>query len=254
MTTTLYVIGLNNKKEFGRSIINKSLTFKEIGPFETNSSISRVYCGDKYTIYTDEHRTNIFYAGNEDAGFPHKCTKQHPVHKLDYFQKNQIQIRRIYTNINGLSTFWLTSDWKLYATGPIVPKDEPSDRPHLVEGVKNVIDIQSSFGRSNAVTALCSKNSDSSLHIIRHWTRQHGLALLIPGDILNLLFSFCSIGAVFYKKRPSEEWEELSAFESINITKMAVGLQHQLFLTAEGEVNSLILSVFHGVVMDEDTD
>ena len=243
MTTTVYVIGLNNKREFGQSII-KSVTFTEIGPFDSNSSISRVYCGDKYTIYTDEHRTNIFYAGSEDAGFPHPSSIQHPVHKLDYFQKNQIQIRRIYTNLNGLCTFWLTSDWKLYGMGPIVPKDESSDRPHLVEGVKNVIDIQSSFGRSNAVTALCSKNSDSSLHIIRHWTRQHGLALLIPGDILNLLVSFCSINAVFYKKTPSEEWKELSAFESINITKIAVGVQHQLFLTADGEVNILILSLF----------
>ena len=118
---------------------------------------------------------------------------------------------------------------------------EPALIPHPCPG-QIIKDIQ---GASRYTIALCENDNEQSLIIITNWCRIYHVA----ADILQLLVLFCKQSVIYSTTNEAGSghpknaelankygWNEIKAFENINITKIAVGDDKTLFLDDTGNV------------------
>eukprot|EP01084_Bolivina_argentea_P132169 233232_1 len=246
-----FVIGLNNKFEFGLfGRIYNSKEFVELNQ-PKNSCISHIYCGHKYTIFTNDNHENVWCTGYNAHGSCGIGNKNNPVKQyepIDYFNINKIKIKKICVTVNGLCTFWITDTNTVYGNG----LNDNSQlgfggnnkydilTPTLINNLKNVIDVKST---DRYTIALCSKNSDKALIIIKHWSRN----IKLPNDIINVMMTFCSENTVYTTNQNdskskwrdkwyNDEWKEINELTDKNIIKISCGIQHSLFLTLHGDL------------------
>jgi len=185
---------------------------------------------------------------------------------IEYFEKNNIKIDKIYNHILGERVFYLSNDNILYGSGSnmyhemgwnqnqikIYEEDsyddstefnnyEPTECAHPDLG-QNIIDIQCS--RLHSV-ALCSMDNKQSLDIIKNWSREYS----VPSDIIIIMVSFCKSFAVYSTTKRNGSghpydailqnkygWNKIIALENENIIQIAICNRYSLFLSNDGNV------------------
>ena len=110
-----YFIGLNLYGSFGlgQGLI-KHPVLEELTECP-NKLITKTFRGFAYNIFADNNFDNIFAAG---YNYEEKCAlsqDEKSCIKITHFERNGIKINKIFTNINGHITFFLSDKNKLYA-------------------------------------------------------------------------------------------------------------------------------------------
>ena len=107
--TTAYCVGRNTKTLF------TALT----NYHHSSENLCNIQCGNGYTIYSNNDHSSIYVAGKNTDG---ECglgrtQSLKSLRPLKYFTNRGLQLKRICTNINRNSTFFITHDYKVYGTG-----------------------------------------------------------------------------------------------------------------------------------------
>ena len=244
----LFFIGFNDEGEFGLNHSNKVLQMTQC----PNNSITKIYCGYSFNIFSDDTLSNLWSAGSNACGeCGHQLTpaglKQYT--PIQYFRQNDITIEKIFVNVASSSPFFISDTDKVYACGKAVPIGKENGippntyEPVHIPNLQNVIDIQSNDYFSVYHIALCANNDTNTLLIIQNWSRIHG----IPHDIMNLLITFCKSSTVWattnfagtgHSKNAELEykygWNKVPFFDDKHIVKIAVGSAHTMFLDDTG--------------------
>ena len=208
--TEVFVIGDNM---FGEAGLDHTDKIKQLTQIKTNTLITKIYPSSRYTIYTDDEFNNILVAGWNKFGQLGINTNGESITTLTpltFFKDKQIKIKKIFVSITGIgfTTFFLTTDGKIYGCGKnmsdnlgLENKTEPENfdirsylrnqhQPVLISTLKNVIEIRSSDYYS---LALCSSDNTKLTSIITHWCRLYS----IPDDIISLLIMFSKYSKVY---------------------------------------------------------
>ena len=260
----VFVIGHNSFGELGLGHRNPITKLTEI-----KSGITNIHSSNRYTIYSDDDYKNIWSAGSNHHG---QCGKKGDskfldLEKIIFFEKNQINIKKICVSSVGCSTFFITKDNKLYGCGfnandelgleeAIVPGiinniesdsekwgGENQFEPVLISHLSDVIDVKTTLYFS---IALYKSDADRINIIIHNWCR----LFMIPDDIKSLLIIFTKCSKVYstiyaahghgdkYKKHKYLGWKEIESLSDKNIIKISVGETNSVYLGSDGVVYS----------------
>ena len=100
----VYFIGSNSEGEFG---LNHKNTLNDL-TLSPQSSISRIFCGNNFTIYTDDKYSNIWFAGANGFGQSglsiNDVTTYTPI---EYFKQNHINLHKICINPSGFCSLFI---------------------------------------------------------------------------------------------------------------------------------------------------
>ena len=237
----VFYIGFNGCTESGIDKEVKS-ELPELTPCNIKA-INKIYSGNSFTFYTSNDFTNIIVAGGNYTG---ACAI--PINKGDndndtdilqftpvtFFNDNNIKINKICVNPSADSSFFITSDDKLYGCGrnqnhQLSSSDSAEiHTPILVSGLENIIDVKSA---SSYNLALCSDNNSNLNVIITSWCRIYGT----PEDVRNMIMMFCKSTKVYLTTGP-QRWNEVKSLSDKNIIKISVGRFHSVCLSQSGEV------------------
>ena len=256
--TTVKIIGRNNCNQFG--IQDPSLNSLVDGAINNLSTkIEQIIAGVDFTIYCEEKYKNVWTAG---ANYSGQCATNtfakvkhvefDAFHPILFFKNKGINIKKICTNVNARTVFWITESGQVYGNGRNegynlgIRYDRSSKcSPVLIHGLKNVIDIQCNFWYS---IALCSNKSPNMFLIIEYWTRSASSKMKIPQDVICIIlkyYNICkvlSVGGSGYGGhghgglRYVKTWTEIEALRKKNITKIRVGGESTYCLDSEGIV------------------
>ena len=262
----VFIIGYNGNGEAG---LGHTDTIKQLTEIKTNKLITKIYPSNLNTIYTDDQFNNILVSGHNKYGQLGVNTNGENITTLTpltFFKDNNIKIKNIFVSITAYTTFFLTTDNKVYGCGAntdddlgLENKTEPENfdtrsylknqhQPVLISTLKDVIEIRGSTYYS---IALCSSDDTKLTKIINHWCRLYS----IPDDIMSLLLMFTKYSKVYstvYNRRhghgdkykPEQDhllyfgWREIEALSDKHIIKITAGYAHSLFLGADGVVYS----------------
>ena len=111
----MYFIGYNLCGEFGLGHNNSSMKLIAC----SSKSITKVFPSEKYSIYSNDNYSQIFAAGSNrhgQCGVGHN-QKMNKFQSIKYFNKHNIKIEKICTNVSGRCTFFISDKHQLYACG-----------------------------------------------------------------------------------------------------------------------------------------
>ena len=220
-------------------------------------------------LLTEDELNNILVAGSNICGQLGINTNGKfitTLTPLTFFKDKNIKIKKIFVSIQALSTFFLTTDNKIYGCGANTDDDlglenktesenfnprsylRQQHQPILISSLKDAIDIRSSAYYS---IALCSSDNTTLTTIINHWCRLYS----ISDDITSLLIMFSKYSKVYStvyngrhghgdKYKPQQDhlkyfgWREIEALSDKNIIKITAGYRHSLFLGADSVLYS----------------
>ena len=261
MTTSVQVIGYSEYKEFGNKLCDNVSELQDCEINKISTQIDQVISGNEFSIYlTNDNDQNIWTAGKNTHGQcatnNFSCIKDTGFHKLQFFQNNNIKIRKICTNPHSNSIFWITEANQVYANGAndkyqlgVSPNTDIDNKckPVLITRLKNVIDIQPAATYS---IALCSNASPKTLLITQFWCRT--LSVNVPDDIIKLILKFRVINKVYSVGSDAwvkgarghghtdriivTTWKEIAALRKKHIQMIRVGGYHSFFLDSNGNV------------------
>ena len=258
--TRIFFIGMNDKCEFG---LNDASSFEQLQPC-SNTSMTKIYCGYSYNIFSDDNLTNIWASGANDCGETGvgkpNMSDIMTYTPIEYFKQNQIDIKKICVNVTGSISFFISQQNKLYASGKKVKMilgmlhgieyystdtKYHAYEPMYIPDLQNVIDAQSCDTYKDYCIALCSSDDEKILKIIQNWSRMYNT----PQDIISLLVLFTKSTAVyattnhrgtghtiFGELGDEIGWNKVQFFDDKNIIKIAVGSGFTLFLDGDGVV------------------
>lgn len=257
----MYVVGKNESGELGVS--DKKAVTKL-----TQCNIDRVYiksiqhinCGCSYTIITDSnnypHCTGYYLYGS--LGFIAIGAHGRFLPNL-YFPSNNITLQRIFTSPYSYSTFWLSTNNILYASGYNVHNNLGiPDLPHVkiptpIPGIKNVKSI--GCGLAHTIILTQNQNITSINDIISNWTR---ICLKsVPNEIILIIYAYYYStkvyatkirDAAYYGRGQNGCGDNNDHFEDTDFTpftlipffihkkisQISVGFWHSLFLEENG--------------------
>ena len=255
----VYIIGSNFDGQAG---LGHSKSIQQLTQIKTNKLITSIYPSSEYVIYTDDEFNNIFVAGYNNYGqlgintFGENITTLTP---LTYFKDNNIRIKQIFVSIASYTTFFMTTDDKIYGCGKNIDGNlglenetehenfdtrsylQKQHQPVLISQLKDVIEIRPSDRFS---IALCLSDNTKLNTIIHHWCRLYSIA----SEIISLLFMFTKYSKVYstvYGNKDNKKtdhskygWREIETLSDKNIIKIAAGDSHSLFLGPDGVVYS----------------
>eukprot|EP01084_Bolivina_argentea_P107269 191796_1 len=243
----MYVIGANKQKDSG---LNHSQPIETLTKINVNNeNITKAYCGNEFTIFSNSNHSNIWAAGNNTNGQCSVNEKQKNILNLtpiDYFKKHNIQIKTISVGCNV--SFYITNQHKLYGSGNNLYKqlghhDYECFEPKYIKQLENVIDVKAAAIYS---LALCvSDNHKISTIIINYWCQFHK----IPVDIIQLIIcynetyivystgsSHDGAGHGYGANKNRGEWYKIERLINKNIIKIATGEAHSLFISSNGNI------------------
>ena len=217
-----------------------------------NSSTTEIIAYQDYFIFSNDNNTKLLAAGNNGKGqlgignFETQIGKAQPI---TYFNKNDIEIKKICQNSTGIATYFISNKGQLYGCGKDEGLESPGDttsKPKLITQLSNVIDAQSS---STCSIALCESNNSHEISIILpFWYRIHE----IPNDLMAILISYTKSNTVYSSNNKlgsghpynqefedkHSKWHEIEFFtkSNINIIKIAITWRRSFFLDDTGSV------------------
>eukprot|EP01083_Nonionella_stella_P063679 165476_1 len=263
LNTVVYSVGLNHNGDlgFGDKEDRKELTKLKQANVET------IISGSRYTIYAN-FNSQTFYAaghnGNGECGVGKNTKYITKCMQVEYFKKNKIKIQKICTNCSGYSLFWVTDKNELYGNGMNdscrnqLGFADNSNRniPERIHGLNHIIDVQCNLDYTIALSS-----PKYSLFIISNWFRSVNTQTLndtcsiysiIPYDIINLIVMYHSKHKVYFAGKQNSFqrakpvsykfevnktlWFEIAGLSDKDITKIAIGAKHALFLDSDGVV------------------
>ena len=237
-------VGKNGNGESGLGH-TKPLKHLTILPFW----IERIHSGNGYTIYSALNHQIIYSAGSNHHGacgvgdFQSNVTKHR---SIKYFKENNLAIDKICVSPVGTSTFWITTNGKVYGNGSNnnhqlgVSSQRNKSEPVRVRDLRMVDDIQSSLNYS---IALVSERVFVCI-IVHHWTRVifPVWAKPFPTDLVDIITAFTNNNKVYTTEHAhgtnvqigQDRWSLLLDFKDVNVVQIATGSMHSLFLDASG--------------------
>eukprot|EP01084_Bolivina_argentea_P200025 342114_1 len=239
----MYVIG---NSQFHELALERYICHtNKLMPSTHHQHIQTIACGNKYSIYCDYHNQHFWASGCNENG---ECAIDKDKHIIStvtlitYFTDNNIKIKKVFTNISGSSTFWLTRNNCVYAHGTnnyyqlgLLNDGKNKYKPVLITSLFNVIDIKSA---QYFCVALC----DHSYVVINYWHKQNqDKDIIIPVDIVLLLKKFYGMKTEVYTTKHDfgagkGKWNKMDFFSDKEIVKIEVGLTHGFFLEATGKL------------------
>ena len=249
MTTVVKVIGDNIHGQFGTTIPYLPPNLVDGGINKLSTNINQIIFGSQYAIYCEEGYKNIWTAGYNSFGQCATDTFKDGFHLLTFFKNKGINIKKICTNVNAYNVFWITESGLVYGNGTnteyqlgIGNNDDDESVPILIDGLKDVIDIQCNSSYS---IALCS-NSRIIFIIVSYWTKMASSKMMIPRDIINVIIKYYNVNRVLSTgwsrlgghggSEYVETWTEIKQLKHKTITKIRIGRGHSYFLDLEGIV------------------
>ena len=173
---SVFYVGYNGYGELG---VNHTQNVQELTQIP-NKLVNKVISSNAYSIWSDDEYKNIFATGYNIEGqcaigsFSRNVKTFQPI---KYFQENNIKINKIFINLAGKCTFFITDQGQLYGCGSNAKQQlglgltDSSNRysvPQLISQLSNVIDIKSCF---QCNIALCSTDNTKILQILSNWSR-----------------------------------------------------------------------------------
>ena len=160
----IYFIGNNYGGEFGLDHVDATKEFIEC----PNKSITKVFGGRGFNIYSDDEFGNIWSAGDNSTGACGVDVDRYDTDisiytMIKYFKQNNIKLQDIFTSNAGESVFFLSISDDVYGCGQslgIQKNGQSTIYPIQFLSDKNIIDIQSA---SLFSVALCSSNNEEIL-------------------------------------------------------------------------------------------
>lgn len=209
-------------------------------------------CANKdYTkIYTNG--VNVSYY-SKPWGITASTDKLDKLVTIEYFNENEIKIKRLFTQPASECLFVLTDDDNVYGMS-----DSPEvlglgfststklDGPRLIpalSALSNIVDIKA--GEYCSI-ALCKSDDKTANIIISFWIRIYDL----PNEIGALIMKFIKLSVVYstdfsgYGENGhgaensdfKHIWKEVTALRNIDIIQISTGNNHTLFLDSAGMV------------------
>eukprot|EP01084_Bolivina_argentea_P184827 318783_1 len=252
---SLYAIGHNTHNQFGLNNSNRRALL-ELTNIHHTKHIREIKIGKDFNIYIDING-NYWCCGNNNEGQcgigNFKSIKK--LKRIKYFEKHNINIRKLCTSINSRTTFWITNKYELYGNGYNVLHQigngeyKNVNKPSLVDDsdlIKNVSDVVMGFSYSIALCAIDARSICSYLYEYKY----------IPNDIISQikLFYGIKVFSTCYCKKGGNghgdkgyafndwKWHEIATLKHKNIIKISSGVDHSLFLQSDGilwECNTL---------------
>ena len=268
----LYIIGKNDSGELGVNHVKnmtklekfKNLKFDYYSDryynnyygnfsqfYNTSITATNIHPGNRHTIYSNldtietsqQQLWGTGFGGYGQLGFGQNSVTL--CREIKYFKDNNIRLSKICTNVNSDSTFWITDKYKVYAAGrndknqlgmESYSGDHYDNAPKLIESLSNIIDIQATEDWS---IALCGEADKKAILIIYNWARKAVKNnWIMPKDIMLLIISFHGENKVYTtsNKKGKCKWNEIKLFATKNISKIAAGSEHAMFLETNGKL------------------
>jgi len=208
---------------------------------------AHVHYGLNFAIYGDMNYDKLFANGDNKHGQWGIGGRLHggkvwsvPLVGILYFWENDLQVESIYTNLASQCVFWRTKKHEVYGSGNNrwgqlgQPGDSQLHTPELIPALsnRNIIDIQSCTWYS---TALCGMAQSTQSLIERTLLKEHG----IERDVSSVIIAFCEERCVLrtvFQSGHNGVWQEMHELSGKYITKMAVSMDHVLFLERDGRL------------------
>ena len=265
--TRLFVVGCNDHGQLG---LGHCIDAHKLTPSQ-NTSICYVYPGYGYMICSDKDHKNIWATGDNGEGQCCADKKKQVLLEwkaIRYFKKKGINVQRIFVNVSGKCTFFLSDNNQLFGAGSNEDgmlglnqsTEENQYEPVLIDRhrssiiqeqpIENVIEVQS--GR-NFCVALCASIDSTLMAITSNWCRK--IRIDVPDVILELLVEFARWTKVYstrideiviamqmLRERNGSEnpvgtcWTEVEELKYKYGIKISVCLDHCLFLEKDGSV------------------
>eukprot|EP01084_Bolivina_argentea_P070246 127720_1 len=210
------LIGRNRHNEFELEDDEKKAS--KLIPLKISEKyqIRKIHTGNNYNIYTDNNQ-NYWASGANKNGQCAVGKSQKTINsmtKIDYFEKNHINIKNVFVNISGCCTFWISNTNILYGNGwnkhmqlGISTSKSVINTPIVIPNApKDIIDIKSAFN--------------------------YTLILLQNGQVLST--SFSKYGGHGHSQKKQQGFNQINIHRKI--TKIAAGYYHSLFLDINGNV------------------
>lgn len=251
-SSNVLAIGRNDHDELGPPW--KASSSQRLRSFPHKKYFYGVHSGRKYSIYPagspDTKDMVYFVAGNNfdgQLGLNHS----EPIDELQevtYFRDHKLKVDRVCVNINGDSTFWITSNGDVYGNGDNFCgqlglgdtrcRVQPVLIPDLINVTKHslfqIADIQCSEFRS---IALCVLNESNLRTLCRSWCPKKPPS----DDVMALIVNYLGGGNRVYSTGNGSNdnhcrWNEMVQFQSQRIHQIRVGFRHALFLGKDGNL------------------
>ena len=208
---TTYGIGGNHFGEFGLGHTQSTSELIQINKGNKSKNINTVYNGYQYTIYHDTKQNKYWSSGYNSNG---QCAFN-PFHKnndnewilkqksIEFFNKREIKIDKLCTNIGGSATFWITKKHKIYGHGRNdsyqlgLGHNKNINKPTLIKQISskyhNIIDIQSAASYSVALSSI-----DASIKtIVNYWMLTKDINKNISIEMVDEITRYASNNEVY---------------------------------------------------------
>jgi len=154
--------------------------------------------------------------------------------------EENIQVESVYTNLASQCVFWRTKKHEVYGSGNNRwgqlghPGAKKMLTPELIPELssRNIIDIQSCTWYS---MALCGMDQSTQCLIEKTLLKEHGIEKNVASLIVSFVEERCVLRTVFQSGR-NGVWRVMKEMAGLYITKMAVSMDHVLFLEREGRL------------------
>eukprot|EP01084_Bolivina_argentea_P240207 403607_1 len=242
----IYIVGQNRYGQFG---LNHRNHVDQLTKWANPRNIMKIQCGRTYFIYCDAQQ-NYFGAGFNEFGQLGLGHFNSTVLELEPIPPSIYKIDKLFTSISGSSTFWKTSNGKIYGNGYNanynlgIGDRANRNKPTLIPQLQNVIDIQ--IGSTYTLALCADVNNMEYDKIIIHWNEYK-----TPKEIRNLIKIYVGKYGKVYSTDYSwygenghgkyqelafgdGKWHQINRLKNIKISKIATGFNSSLFLSTNG--------------------
>eukprot|EP01084_Bolivina_argentea_P135130 238177_1 len=114
-SSNIYVVGYNN----GQLAMGHKNNITKLTPLINNININTIHCGSGFIIYTN-NKGEYYSAGKNKYG---QCALDKndedilTYQMIEYFNKINVKVEKIFVNVNGESVFWQTNNKRIYSNG-----------------------------------------------------------------------------------------------------------------------------------------